>query len=245
MVCLARELSLQPLSRRLCPPPPDLCLSRTLNSRAARLKRPASLLSRSGSSVPILNTQLAGEAFTSDGKSIPLPPHMALLQRGPVAQVSVSVGQVIAQQVLQQGGNPSASCRSPCARRHRATTTCIDEEAARALELPAIDVVNVASASQASSEQNVYPISIKVVGLPIVVNAPRAIGAALKSQGLLVLIGRDVLHPCLLIGHKEPSPNILFSHACETDRMGCRRCSANDVVCRCEVYRNPNLYRRH
>lgn len=50
--------------------------------------------------------------------------------------------------------------------------TCVDEAAAQKLQLPAIDVVKVASASHASTEQNVYSIQIEVVGLPITVNAP-------------------------------------------------------------------------
>ena len=149
--------------------------------------------------MPILNTQLAGEAQTPDGKTVPIPPQAALLQRGPVVQVAVSVGQTIAQQVLQQGGTLPPPVAGLALIDTGATTTCIDEEAAQDLKLPAIDVVTVASASHSSSEQNVYPISIEVVGLPIVVNASRAIGAALKPQGLLVLIGRDVLQSCVLV----------------------------------------------
>jgi predicted aspartyl protease len=149
--------------------------------------------------MPILNIQLAGEAQTPDGKTVPIPPQVALVQRGPVVQVSVSVGQIIAQQILQQGGTLPPPVSGLALIDTGATTTCIDEEAARQLSLPAIDVVTVASASHAATEQNVYPISIEVVGLPIVVNASRAIGAALKAQGLLVLIGRDVLQSCVLI----------------------------------------------
>jgi hypothetical protein len=89
-----------------------------------------------------------------------------LVGRGPIVQVTVSVGQQVASQVLQ---------------------------------LPAIDVVTVASASHSSTTQNVYPIQIEVVGLPIAINAPRAIGAPLQSQGILVLIGRDVLQHCVLV----------------------------------------------
>jgi hypothetical protein len=44
-----------------------------------------------------------------------------------------------------------------------------------------VNVVNVASASHASTPQNVYPIQIEVVGLPISIEAPNAIGAALSA----------------------------------------------------------------
>jgi predicted aspartyl protease len=79
-----------------------------------------------------------------------------------------------------------------------ASSTCIDEQAAQQLQLPVVNVVNVASASHSSTPQNVYPIQIEVAGLPISIEAPNAIGAALSAQGLLALIGRDVLQHCTL-----------------------------------------------
>ena len=79
-----------------------------------------------------------------------------------------------------------------------ATTTCIDEEAARQLKLPVVNVVTVASASHSSTQHNVYPIQISIAGLPITINAPGAIGAPLAAQGHLLLIGRDVLQHCAL-----------------------------------------------
>jgi predicted aspartyl protease len=74
-----------------------------------------------------------------------------------------------------------------------ASVICIDESAAQTLTLPAIDVVTVASASHAASPQNVYPIQVDVAGLPVTISAPRVVGASLAAQGLLLLIGRDVL----------------------------------------------------
>ncbi len=79
-----------------------------------------------------------------------------------------------------------------------ASVTCIDDAVAHQLQLPVVNVVNVASASHASSQQNVYPIQIEVVGLPISIEASNAIGAALAQQKLLALIERDVLQHCTL-----------------------------------------------
>lgn len=149
--------------------------------------------------MPILNIQLSGGLETPDGQRVALPSQAVLLQRGPVIQVTVGVGQAIAQQVLQQGGQLPPPVTGLALIDTGATTTCIDEEAAQKLQLPAIDVVTVASVSHASTERNVYPISIEVAGLPIVVNAPRSVGAELKAQGLLLLIGRDVLQSCVLV----------------------------------------------
>jgi len=115
-----------------------------------------------------------------------------------VVQVSISVEQNIAQQLLAQGVTLPPSEVGLALIDSGATSTCIDDEAARRLRLPAIDVVAVASASHASTQQNVHPIQIEVRGLPITISAPRAIAAPLAPQGLLVLIGRDVLQHCTL-----------------------------------------------
>jgi predicted aspartyl protease len=149
--------------------------------------------------VPILNVQLGGEARKPDGSKVVIPPQAALLQRGPIVQISVTVGQAIAQQVLQQGGTVPAPVSGLALIDTGATSTCVDDEAAQRLQLPATDVVTVASASHSSTQQNVYPIQIEVVGLPIKVDAPRAVGAPLKAQGLLLLIGRDVLQHTVLV----------------------------------------------
>jgi len=149
--------------------------------------------------VPILNVQLGGEGRKEDGSKCPIPPPVALTQRGPVVQVSVSVGEQIAGPILQAGGTLPSPMSGLALIDSGATSTCIDEGAAQKLQLPAIDVVTIASASHAAAEQNVYPIKVEVVGLPIAINAPRAVGAPLEPQGILVLLGRDVLQHCVLV----------------------------------------------
>ena len=144
--------------------------------------------------MPILNIQLAAQ----DPSGRQIPPLVALQQRGPVVQVSISVEQNIAQQLLAQGVTLPPPEVGFALIDSGATSTCIDDDAARRLRLPAIDVVAVASASHASTQQNVHPMQIEVRGLPITISAPRAIAAPLASQGLLVLIGRDVLQHCTL-----------------------------------------------
>jgi hypothetical protein len=67
------------------------------------------------------------------------------------------------------------------------------------LGLQPVDVARVASASEASTEREVYSVTIEVEGIPFSIGAPQAIGAELRSQGLLVLLGRDVLQYCTLL----------------------------------------------
>lgn len=149
--------------------------------------------------MPILNVQLSGQQRKTDGSIVAVPPQASLIQRGPVVQVTVSVGQALAQQILQKTGSLPPPESGLALIDTGATSTCIDDAAAQRLQLPAIDVVTVASASHAATKQNVYPIQIEVVGLPITIDAPRAIGAPLEAQGILVLIGRDVLQHTVLI----------------------------------------------
>jgi predicted aspartyl protease len=104
----------------------------------------------------------------------------------------------MAQQLLQQGIPLPSPVSGIALIDTGASHTCIDAESAQAMNLPVIDVVKMASASHDATDQNVYPIQIELAGLPITIQAPRAIGAALKPQGLLLLIGRDLLQHCAL-----------------------------------------------
>jgi predicted aspartyl protease len=160
--------------------------------------------------VPILNVQFAGEARKADGTVVSVPPQVVFAQRGPVVQVTISVGQQIATQVLQSGGRLPSPVSGLALIDTGATTTCVDEGAAQRLQLPVIDVVKIASASHAETEQNVYPIQIEVIGLPITINAARAVGAPLEPQGILVLIGRDVLQHAMLV-YNGPAGSLSLS----------------------------------
>jgi len=148
--------------------------------------------------VPILHTQFSAKAKNKKGQIVQIPPSAALQQQGPCVQVSINIAKSIATQLLQQGKQLPKPVSGTALIDTGASATCIDESAAQKLNLPVVDVVTVASASHASTEQNVYPIQIEVVGLPISIEAPRAIGAALAPQKLLALIGRDVLRHCTL-----------------------------------------------
>lgn len=148
--------------------------------------------------MPILHTQFSGQAKTQQGQVVQVPPAIVLLRQGPCVQVSIGLAQSIANQLLQQGKTLPKPISGIALIDTGATSTCIDDAAAQQLQLPVVNVVNVASASHASTQQNVYPIQIEVVGLPISIEAPNAIGAALTPQGLLALIGRDVLQHCTL-----------------------------------------------
>lgn len=149
--------------------------------------------------MPILHVQFAGEAQKHGGGTIQLSAPQALQIRGPVLQISVSLEQSFADALAKQGKALPNPVSGVGLIDTGASDTCIDDETAQQLQLPVIDVCNMTSASHAATQQNVYPVQIQVVGFPIRVNVPRCIGANLKPQGLLLLIGRDFLQHGTLI----------------------------------------------
>ncbi len=146
--------------------------------------------------MPILHSQIAAQAKTPDGKVIQVPPATALQLRGPILQVSLTIEQNAGKGLVAQGKTVPTPRSGLALIDTGASNTCVDEQTAKDLGLPVIDVANMQSASHEKHSCNVYPVQIIT---PIVtLNAPRAMGAALASQGLLVLIGRDVLQNCNL-----------------------------------------------
>jgi len=116
--------------------------------------------------------------------------------KGPIVQVSVTVEQTVAKNLIAKGIPIPTPITGWALIDTGASVTCIDEGVAQMLQLPAVDVVSMTSATQASTPRNVYPIQIQMTGVRIVFQATRAIGAELKPQGLLLLIGRDMLQMC-------------------------------------------------
>jgi predicted aspartyl protease len=140
--------------------------------------------------------QLAAQQKTPDGKTIPANPAIALHSRGPIVQVTVTIEQNAGKGLLSQGKSLPAPKAGLALIDTGATGTCIDEQAAHELGLPIRDVARMTSATHANQHCNVYPVQI---GLPtLTLNCPRTMGAALAAQGLLVLIGRDILSNCNL-----------------------------------------------
>jgi predicted aspartyl protease len=157
--------------------------------------------------VPILHSQIAAQGKTPDGKVVQLPPAVALQMRGPVLQVTVSIEQNAAKALLSQGKtiqNKTGLALIDTG----ASNTCIDEQAAKELGLPVIDVGSMQSASHEKYPCNIYP--VQIITPVVTLNSARTMGANLASQGLLVLIGRDVLAACNLF-YNGPSGQFTLS----------------------------------
>jgi predicted aspartyl protease len=113
--------------------------------------------------------------------------------------VTVALAAPFAQSLQQAGQTVPAPISGWALVDTGASDTCIDGGHAQQMGLPVIDVVNLTSATHVNTLQNVYPIRIEFAGVPIAIDAPRAIAANLTAQGLLLLIGRDVLQHCTFI----------------------------------------------
>jgi hypothetical protein len=147
--------------------------------------------------VPILHTQLTGQGKTPDGKIFQVPPAMALQQRGPVVQVAVTLAEPMGAALTEQG-NTTPQPVTGLVTRYRRIEYLYRRRRGAEMNLPVIGVGSMSSASHAKTPSNIYPIQIEVTGFPIRFQSPRTMGATLKEQGLLLLIGRDLLRHCTL-----------------------------------------------
>ena len=145
--------------------------------------------------MPILHSQVTGQAKGTDGKIADVAPAVALQARGPVLQVSITIEQNAGKGLLAQG--KTVPTKSGWALIDTgASNTCVDEQVAKELGLPIIDVGTMQSASHEKHPCNIYP--VQLITPVVTLNSPRTMSANLAGQGLLVLIGRDVLQKCNL-----------------------------------------------
>jgi predicted aspartyl protease len=142
----------------------------------------------------VLHVQYQGHSPGPNGIMIPIDPKQLIAMRGPVLQVLIKVPPEIVDALNKQSLPIPAPIPGCGLIDTGAAYSCIDHAAAKALSLPIVNVVKMASATHEAVDTNVYPISFDILGSqPMSVNCPRASGAALANQGLLLLIGRDLL----------------------------------------------------
>lgn len=69
--------------------------------------------------MPILHSQYQAEGKTPDGKIIQLPAQVGLVARGPLVQVTVSLADQIASELIKQGKSHPGTGSGSCLDRHR------------------------------------------------------------------------------------------------------------------------------
>ena len=144
---------------------------------------------------------LTGGATDPNGR--PFPP--GLVERGPVLRVVVSVTDEHAK-ILAEHGEPNPNTVPGLALIDTgALVTCIDDSVAVDAGLPVVDKGRISSATD-TPEVSVYAGKIVLVqegqsaGVETAqVEARRAFGVNILNQGIIALIGRDVLTQAFLL----------------------------------------------
>lgn len=129
----------------------------------------------------------------SDGVDVP---SLGLKERGPIVKVSVGPTQKMVSELTKAGLKVPATRNGLAMIDTGSVFTCIDESVARELGFIPLDVTNVASASHASHQVNIYVVNIEFVGFGVKLDTLRTVGASLKHHDLIALIGRDFLSHC-------------------------------------------------
>ena len=135
----------------------------------------------------------------ADGSRVKAPPDMALIRFGPRVQIALSLLKEQIDAIGGKGEEVSAPVVGYALVDTGASSTCFDKNAADQAGLPIVDSGPMHSATHANETVPIYAGSLTIQGVNINLLAHRAYGVNLSEQGLIGLIGRDVLSKCILI----------------------------------------------
>lgn len=139
--------------------------------------------------MPIIN--LRAESRNEKGEVRPAPEALAL--SGPILPVTLTLSDA-SQRAYSEQGKPLPETVSGLAMIDTgATSTCFDQDSARAAGLPVVGTAKMSSTTHADQEMPVFAGKMMIAG-QIVIDVDRGMGANLSSfDGLVALIGRDLL----------------------------------------------------
>jgi predicted aspartyl protease len=80
-----------------------------------------------------------------------------------------------------------------------ATITCIDGGIAAQMSLAANGTAKICSASHDNTDCLTYPVRLHFPGWNVNLDSTKAMAVAIKKQGIIALVGRDLLQNCLLV----------------------------------------------
>lgn len=141
--------------------------------------------------MPIHNVQCPGNDDVS--------PQAVLSFVGPLLMVEVSVPTLIAQVLQKEKKLIPNPITGKALIDTGAQTTCVDEGALKALGLLPVGQIGV-STPDGSNMMLQYPVKLEFPASPIPpLEFNSVIGANLKDQDIIALIGRDILSHCILI----------------------------------------------
>ena len=147
----------------------------------------------------VLNVRIEAEAEDRDGKAVSVSPGAALWRLGPRVQVTLSPLEAQIKSLTEKGKAPAAPAVGWGLIDTGAYTTCVDRTAAENVGLAIVDTGPMGSATHDNEIVPIFSGRVHVEGIPRHVDMHRAYGANLHSQGLIALIGRDLLASCVLV----------------------------------------------
>ena len=147
--------------------------------------------------MPIINIRISGTVKSPEGKEVrEISPDEALEQEGPILE-----GVLAVPDAMQKASNVSSGAVKSqtgfIMLDTGASCTCFDIETATDMGLAIVGRGSITSASHDSHPTPLYAGRLIFGGMNMAVN--RGLGANLKSQGLIALVGRDILRNGILI----------------------------------------------
>ncbi len=145
--------------------------------------------------MPILNYR--AESRTEDGEVNPAPEGLAA--SGPILPVTITSSDEAMRSFGERGEQPPPPVNGYAMIDTGASITCFDETAARNAGLPIIGVTRMASASHQDHEVPLF--FGRIIAPTVTINVEEGMGANLSSvsNGLIALIGRDVLKSAVFV----------------------------------------------
>ncbi len=122
-----------------------------------------------------------------------------LRQRGPVVNVEIQIPTVLSKKLQQQGKPLAQPIKGLCLVDTGASKTCVDATAVEGLGVSPMNKVQVQTPS-GSTSQYLYPVRMSFPDTPLPgIEFSSVIGSVLAAQGIVGLLGRDVLSHFVLI----------------------------------------------
>lgn len=147
--------------------------------------------------MPILNTRVTTHEKNQDGE--PIPSHAGLQLTGPRVHIAISPLEGQLKSSADKGETPTTPVVGWALIDTGASLTCIDQKTAEKAGLALVDSGPITSATHDNEVVPIFAGRLKIEGLPQYLNAHRAYGVNLEPQGLVALLGRDMLTNCVFI----------------------------------------------